>query len=119
MAACGASVEVERTCSSFGGMEVRVCEYEVSELTELHERHGVMLLGWLREEEGELYLEDDDGSRVPIDTIREAGFAQIQNQMVGRYVRATGLYLPERGLDLVSVRYRRAPDGSVPPPLQN
>lgn len=119
LTSCAVPADAERTCSSFGGMEIRVCEYEISELTELHEGHGVMLLGWLREANGELFLEGDDGARAPIGAIREAGFAQIQDQMVGRYVRATGLYLPERGLDLVSIRYRKFPDGQAPPPLKN
>lgn len=118
LVSCAAPADAERTCSSFGGMEVRVCEYEVDELMELHGSQGVMLLGWLREDNGELYLEGDNGARVPINTIREAGFAQIRDQMVGRYVRATGLYLPGRGLDLVSIRYRRSPDGQASPPLR-
>lgn len=118
LVSCAAPADAERTCSSFGGMEVRVCEYEVDELMELHGSQGVMLLGWLREDNGELYLEGDNGARVPINTIREAGFAQIRDQMVGRYVRATGLYLPGHGLDLVSIRYRRSPDEQAPPPLR-
>ncbi len=108
----------ERLCYHVGGMEVQACLYELPEVSRLDAAQGVMLLGWLREEAGTLYIEADD-VRIRVDSVGDPAFEEVRSQMVGRYVRVTGTYQPEiEGLAVVGIRYRTAPDGAGFPPLE-
>ena len=95
---------VERRCAHTGGMMEKACAYEVSELPYLKQDVGVNIYGYVEDLDGQFYL-TDGSHRIRIDSIEESSPDNTREFLVGRRVRAVGMYRSEtRSLELIGAR---------------